>query len=243
MSGCNAATPHMDTHMAVHQPHSGGIQTKPDSAVFAPFDIVHTKIKTVGNEAVFHMSVSGIAGEIKPNPIGQLGGSDVYAYVWPTTMDSYVVGFERDAGILALVATSHPDFDDTPLYDENNDGDNANDGGLWHSHWVVLKPNEQCGEGALGVVDIPEGVKPRLPKTWPGFPILLDSPKWKPAFNADSIEIRVPFDDISVVTNARFDGVTAGLRVHQSIHAPLLCVVDVKKIASGDLSLPGTPNQ
>ncbi len=37
-----------------------------------------------------------------------------------------------------------------------------------------------------------------------------------------------------------FDGVTAGLRVSASAHQPLLCVVNVFDVASGDLSLPGT---
>jgi len=44
------------------------------------------------------------------------------------------VGFDPKSGILALTVTSHPDFDDTPLIDENNDGDPANDGKTWHSH-------------------------------------------------------------------------------------------------------------
>jgi hypothetical protein len=43
----------------------------------------------------------------------------------------------RKSGILALAVTAHPDFDDTPLFDENADGDPANDGKSWHSHWVV----------------------------------------------------------------------------------------------------------
>jgi hypothetical protein len=47
------------------------------------------------------------------------------------------------------------------------------------------------------------------------------------------LEVRVP----------RFDGVAAGLRVIASAHAPLLCVVDVFKVASGDLSLPGKVDQ
>jgi len=97
---------------------------------------------------------------------------------------------------------------------------------------VVLQPNEQCGEGALGVVDIPENVKPRLPKTWPGLPILLDSPGWSLTFDDKHVEVRVPFDDISIINNTYFDGVTAGLRVNQSVHAPLLCVINVMDIAS-----------
>lgn len=230
--------------VAAHEHHAGGIQTPknqtPESQrVLAPFDIIHTKVSTEGNVAIFHMAVSGNAGESKPTPTGKLASSNVFSYVWPTSIDSYEVGFERKAGILALAVTSHPDFDDTPLYDENSDGNTKNDGNVWHSHWVVLAPNEQCGKGALGVVDIPKGTKPRLPKTWPGLPILLDSPGWDPIFNAEALEVRVPFDDIGIVQDTNFDGVTAGLRVNQSVHAPLLCVVNVMDIASGDLSLPG----
>ncbi|WP_020406693.1 hypothetical protein [Hahella ganghwensis] len=226
-----------------HEHHSSGIQTKKSEAILAPFDIVHTRITTNKNVATFHMAVSGKAGDLKPSASGKLAGSEVFSYVWPTSLDSYEVGFEHNAGILALAVTSHPDFDDTPLFDENGDGDTGNDGNLWHSHWVVLQPNEQCGKGALGVVDIPKDAKPRLPKTWPGLPILLDSPGWNPTFNTETVEVRIPFDDIGVINEASFDGVTAGLRVNQSVHAPLLCVVDVMKVASGNLSLPGKSNQ
>lgn len=219
--------------------HAGGIATKASKAVKAPFDIVHTKISTKGNVAVFHMAVSGKAGASRPAKSGKLAGSSVFSYVWPTSMDPSVVGFEPKAGILAFAVTTHPDFDDTPLFDENGDGKFDNDGDLWHSHWVVLKPDAACGADALKVVDIPAGAKPRLPKTWPGLPILIDSPGWTPAFHKESVEVRVPFDDIGVVQAGTFDGVTAALRVNASVHEPLLCVVDVFKVASGDLSLPG----
>ncbi len=121
------------------------------------------------------MTTSGKSGAQKPAAHGSLGGAPVYAYVWPTSLDPSSVGFEAESGILALAATSHPDFDDTPLYDENGDGDLANDGDLWHSHWVVLTGNEACGEGALAVKDIAEGTAPKLPLTWPGLPIFIDS--------------------------------------------------------------------
>ncbi len=55
--------------------------------------------------------------------------------------------------------------------------------------------------------------------------------------------MRVPFDDIGIVKSTTFDGVTAGLRINQSVHAPLLCVVNIMDIASGDLSLPGEVNK
>ncbi|MGB4117247.1 MAG: hypothetical protein WBK51_11945 [Polaromonas sp.] len=226
--------------------HSGGIQSKAnkaDKAMKALFDIVHTRITTQGNVAIFHMHTSGKAGANKPTKTGKLAGSSVFSYVWPTSMDPSVVGFDAKSGILAFAATSHPDFDDTPLFDENGDGNPNNDGGVWHSHWVVLQPDEACGKGALKVVDIPEGAKPKLPKTWPGLPLLIDSPGWSPSFKGDVVEVRVPFDDIGVVNAASFDGVTAALRVNASMHSPLLCVVNVFKVASNDLSLPGKVNK
>lgn len=218
--------------------HHGGLATAADEAVHPEFDIVHTRIRVEGRTAVFHMGVSGRAGASRPSASGQLAGSTVFSYVWPTTLDPYSVGFERGAGLLAFAVTSHPDFDDTPLFDENGDGDPNNDGDLWHSHWVVLGPDEACGPGALKVIDIPEGAQPRLPKTWPGLPLLIDSPGYSPRFEGDSVEVRVPFEEIGDLEGMRFDGVTAALRVNASVHAPLLCVADVFKTGSGDLSLP-----
>ncbi len=229
------------TASLAHAPakHTDGIHSDSAKTVQAPFDIVHTKISSNGNIATFHIAVSGKAGASKAAKTGKLAGSSVFSYVWPTSLDPYLVGFEHNSGILAFAVTAHPDFDDTPLFDENGDGDPNNDGDLWHSHWVVLQPDQACGKDALKVVDIAEGSKPRLPKTWPGLPILIDSPGWTPVFNDNTLEVRVPFDDIGAVNVAGFDGVTAALRVNASVHSPLLCVADVFKIASGDLSLPG----
>ncbi|BBB26054.1 hypothetical protein [Amphritea japonica] len=225
--------------------HSGGIKAVEDTTgkTLPAFDIVHARVSTLNNIATFQMSVTAKAGSSKPTPTGELAGSSAFSYVWPTSLNSALVGFEDNAGILALAVTAHPDFDDTPLYDENADNNPNNDGNIWHSHWVVLEPNEQCGKGALGVVDIPEGSYPTLPKTWPGLPILLDSPGWDPIFNGATIEVKVAFNSADSIDSASYDGVTAGLRVNQSVHAPLLCVVDVKDIASGDLSLPGKVHQ
>jgi len=219
--------------------HDGGLGAEAGNAEPASFDVIHARIATEGPTAVFRMQLAGDAGAVRPDPTGQLGGAPVHAYVWPTTLDPATVGFALGAGILALAVTAHPDFDDTPLYDEDGDGDRGNDGRLWHSHWVVLGEAENCGEGALKVIDIPEGATPPLPATWPGLPILIDSPGWDPVFAGDTLEVRVAFDDIGAVQAARFDAVTSGLRVNANVHAPLLCVADVFDVASGDLSLPG----
>ena len=123
------------------------------------------------------------------------------------------------------------------MFDENGDGDLGNDGADWHSHWVVLVPNEDCGPGALGVRDIPDGQSPKMPTTWPGLPIFLDSPGFSPVFDGPEIKLTVALSED--VDGAAYDGVTSALKVNANVHAPLLCVTDVFDIASGDLSLPG----
>ena len=205
----------------------------------AAFDILAAHAHREGNTVTFHMTTNGVAGSDTPAAIGAVGGSDVWSYVWPTSLDPSVVGFEGGSGILAMAATSHPDFDDTPLFDENGDGDPSNDGVEWHSHWVVLTPTEGCGPGALAVRDIPEGSSPKLPATWPGFPIFLDSPGFTPLFDGAEISVNAGFSSDVDLARVAYDGVTAALRVNANIHSPLLCVTDVFDIASGDLSLPG----
>lgn len=232
-----AAVAHADASHAVHQ--KGAIASKADSSKTAAFDILAAHVHRNGRTVTFHMTTNGTAGSVKPEPAGQLAGAPVLSYVWPTSLDPSTVGFEGKTGILALAATSHPDFDDTPLYDEDGDGDPANDGTKWHSHWVVLTPTEQCGEGALGVRDIPEGETPAMPATWPGLPIFIDSPGFTPLFDGPEVKINVSFADANAIAGASYDGVTSALKVNANVHAPLLCVADVFDIASGDLSLPG----
>ncbi len=222
---------------ALHQ--EGAVTSAADETKTAAFDILAAHVHRDGRRVTFHMTTNGKAGAATPEPVGQLAGAPVWSYVWPTSLDPATVGFEGKTGILALAATSHPDFDDTPLYDEDNDGDLANDGGKWHSHWVVLTPTEACGPGALGVRDIAKGEKPAMPATWPGLPIFIDSPGFTPLFDGPDVMINVSFSDADTVAGASYDGVTSALVVNANLHAPLLCVADVFDVASGDLSLPG----
>ncbi len=217
----------------------GAILSDADTAKIASFDILAAHAHRKGNVVTFHMTTNGVAGADVPEATGEVGGANVLSYVWPTSLDPSAVGFEGGTGILAMAATSHPDFDDTPLYDENGDGDPGNDGIVWHSHWVVLTPTETCGPGALAVRDIPDGETPQLPATWPGFPIFLDSPGFTPLFDGPEIAVNVGFRSDVDLEGVAYDGATAALRVNANIHSPLLCVVDVFDIASGDLSLPG----
>lgn len=225
-----------DSH-AIHQ--TGAIKSDADMSKVAAFDILAAHVHRDAGKVTFHMTTRGVAGESRPEPTGSLGGASVWSYVWPTSLDPSAVGFEGNTGILALAATSHPDFDDTPLQDENRDGDPGNDGADWHSHWVVLTPNDTCGPGALSVRDIREGETPKLPATWPGLPLFIDSPGMIPAFDGPEISVTVALDDTGIAQGASFDGVTSALLVNADVHAPLLCVSDVFDVASGDLSLPG----
>lgn len=212
------------------------LPSKPD---VAPFDLVMTTVRRQGKQLVFVERVAARAGAVRPAATGKLAGSEVFSYVWPTSLDPATVGFEEKTGTLALAATAHPDFDDTPRDDENGDGDPKNDGDLWHSHWVVLTPDDACGAGALKVRDIPAGATPKLPPTWPGLPLFIDSPGYEPEITGGEIRVAVPLAALGFPETFAFDGVTAALRVNGSVHSPLLCVVDVFDVASGKLTLPG----
>jgi len=227
------------TSSHAHNKHHGHIQAPVSKKVTTEFDIVHAKIVTQGSHLIFQQAVTGKAGSKQPQKNGQLAGAEVYSYVWPTSLNSAAVGFEADQGILALALTVHPDFDDTPLYDEDGDGNKTNDGDKWHSHWVVLVPDNACGEGALKVKDIVQGSSPKLPVTWPNLPLFIDSPGFDFSLEQSEVLVRVPLSALGFPESFSFDGVTAGLKINQQVHAPLLCVTDVFDVASGDLSLPG----
>lgn len=198
------------------------------------FDITRAGATTTGRLTTFMMELAGVAGSVKPEPIGRLEGAKVQSYVWPTGLDPSVVGFGKGTGILSLAITAHPDFDDTPLFDENGDGNPTNDGAGWHSHWVVLVKDSACGAG-LKVRDVSPGVD-LLPATAPGLPIALDSPGMSPILDGRTATITVP---VSGGESGSFDAVTAELQINEAGSAPLLCVSDVHDVASGDLSLPG----
>ncbi|MCU0465137.1 MAG: hypothetical protein MUF38_11270 [Anaerolineae bacterium] len=220
--------------------HDDGVPVHTDESegVTAEADIVYAQVVSIGGNLIFQMVVVGEAGANIPEPTGDLAGAPVVSYVWPTSLDSAAVGFEPGQGILALAVTSHPDFDDTPLWDEDGDDDPANDGAVWHSHWVVLVEDEACAAG-LKVQDIEEGSEPALPATWPGLPLLIDSPGYAVELYGSEVVVSVPRSALSEADSFSFDGVTAGLQVNADLHSPLLCVTGVDDIASGDLSLPG----
>jgi hypothetical protein len=188
---------------------------------------------------IWEITVSGNAGKTTPTPVGQMNGAPVLGYVFPTTLKPTDVGFNQTDGIVALALTSHPDFDDTPLWDENSDTNYANDGVIWHPHWVILTKDDRVG-GGLSVKEFDkDDKKVILPPTNPGMPMYMDSPGFQVITNKNTIKVIVPDYRMNNNTDFSYDGVTCYMEVNtEKKDKPLLGVYEVFGVASGDLSLP-----
>ena len=188
---------------------------------------------------IFSILVKGQAGATYPEAVGQLNGAPVLGYVFPTSLKPTDVGFSDTEGIVALALTSHPDFDDTPLWDENLDRDYANDGKVWHPHWVVLAPDERV-KGGLAVKQFdPDDTTISLPPTNPGMPMYMDSPGFQVVTKGNRISVIVPTYRMNRKTSFQYDGVAAYMEVNtENPDFPMLGVYAVYSVASGDLSLP-----
>lgn len=188
---------------------------------------------------IFEIEVDGEAGATMPAPVGALDGAPVLGYVIPTSLAPEAVGFVAPEGIVALAVTAHPDFDDTPFWDESLDGDYTNDGALWHAHWVLVGPDERV-PGGLAVLDAATESETRiLPPTAPGLPLYLDSPGFTVQTDGATMRVFVPAPRIAAEPDFSFDAASAYLQVNASEpDRPMLGVYDVYGVLSGDLSLP-----
>lgn len=188
---------------------------------------------------VFEQQLAEFVGSTLPQPVGQLDGAPVLGYVFPTTLSPSEVGFGEVDGILALAVTSHPDFDDTPLWDEDNDANYANDGVIWHSHWVVLAADARVS-GGLSVVEFDASDDDVvMPPTNPGMTIYLDSPGFSVVSDQNILRVLVPAQRVNHNTDFNFDAVTAYMEVNTSDRSrPTLGVYEIYSVGSGDLSLP-----
>jgi hypothetical protein len=190
----------------------------------------------------FEITVLGNAGATKPTAIGKLDMAPVLAYVFPTTLKSEDVGFNPTEGIVALALTSHPDFDDSPLWDENADGKFDNDGIVWHPHWVVLVEDKRV-KGGLAVKEYKPADKVSKPTTAPDMPMYMDSPGFPVTTEAHKIRVSVATYRIKNKVQFNYDAVTCYLEVSapaagMSKDKPMLGVINVFSILSKNLSLP-----
>lgn len=219
-------------------------QTTPSINPIAPspaLEIQSTRVRYLDDLEllVFEQQLSDAVGSTLPQPAGQLDGAPVLGYVFPTTLKPEDVGFSPTDGIVALAVTSHPDFDDTPLWDENNDRNYANDGVIWHTHWVVLAPDNRV-PGGLSVREFPQGdTSVVLPPTNPGMAMYIDSPGFAVVTEQNVLRVLVPTQRVNHVADFNFDAVTAYMQVNTSnTDRPMLGVYKVYSVGSGDLSLP-----
>lgn len=189
----------------------------------------------------FEIVVSGIAGNTLPEPVGKLDMAPVLGYVIPTTLKPEDVGFSPTEGILAMAITSHPDFDDTPLWDENRDNNFSNDGIIWHPHWVVLVKDSRV-PGGLSVKDHKKADKVTKPKTAADMPMYMDSPGYPVVSSGNTIRMAVPVYHVNNKVNFNFDVVTCYMQVSapegEAMDKPMLGVYNVFQVLSKDLSLP-----
>lgn len=188
---------------------------------------------------VFEQQVAGTAGATTPKARGQMDGAPVLGYVFPTNLSPTDVGFGDTEGIVALAVTSHPDFDDTPLWDENLDRNYENDGVIFHTHWVVLTEDDRV-PGGLAVKEFrTEDASVVLPPTNPGLPMYMDSPGHAVVLRGNALRVLVPATRVNNRLDFNFDAVTAYMEVNTSDDArPMLGVYEVYDVLSGDLSLP-----
>ena len=207
------------------------------------FQIKEVQVSHMANlgVTVWEISVTGKAGNTTPTKVGQLDGAPVLGYVFPTSLKPTDVGFSATEGIVALALTSHPDFDDTPLWDENSDKIFDNDGVVWHPHWVVLNQDARV-KGGLAVKQFKKADEAVvLPPTNPGMPMYMDSPGFPVTTTGNTITVVVPSYRMNHQTNFNYDGVAAFMKVNTSNdQLPMLGVYEVFSVASGDLSLPYT---
>lgn len=194
----------------------------------------------------FEIRVQGKAGRSVSKAAGQMHGAPVDGYVFPTTLKSEDIGFSATEGIVALALTAHPDFDDTPLWDEDGDGDYANDKIVWHPHWVVLVEDKRVA-GGLSVKEFSAGDPAVvLPKTNPGMPMYMDSPGFQVVTEGNAIRVAVPDYRVRFKTDFKFDAVgaymqidTGGAATHAAAGSmPMLGVYKVYSVLSKKLTLP-----
>lgn len=191
------------------------------------FDIQNADVRREGDFLFFRMTLRSNAGTSLPPRTGKFLGSQMFAYIWPTSADSAAAGFPRGQGLLALALVSHPD-----LVEKNGNMEFSVD---WHPHWMVLVPAMGCGPFGLRIV---EG-QPVAPGA---LPLLTKVASLPSAMAGPMIEVRVPAGQLGDPATLRFDGMTAAIIATNATPAPLMCVRPID-VASGRLVLQGTVTQ
>ena len=176
----------------------------------------------------FSINVEGSAGQTVPKspwPSERRGrfGLCVCHRTWiPKWLASV-----RQKAYVALAVTSQPDFDDTPLWDEDMDGDYANDGVVYHTHWVVLGEDTRVPGGLSVVAAEKASLADLLPPTNPGMPMYMDSPGFEVRLHEHELSVFVPQTRLHHQGPFKYDAVSAFLKVSTKGEGPMLGVYRV----------------
>lgn len=185
---------------------------------------------------VFQLRLAGQAGGTAPATRGSFDRAPVLAYLFPTSLKPGDVGFDVVPGTVTLAITSHPDFDNTPLWDENIDGNYKNDGAVYQAHWMILT-NDQRVPGGLAVREV-EQADAKLPPTSPEMDLYLDSPGFGVVTDRDTLRVLVPIRRINNQIDFRYDAATAYLEMNTSDPSrPRLGVYRFYSVLGGELNL------
>lgn len=161
---------------------------------------------------IFQMGLKGQAGQTKPEAIGQRDGAPILAYLFYTDLLPKTVGFENAHGTLALAVMCHPDFDCTPLWDENMDGVYTNDGAMYQTCWIVLSGS---GPDGAGMSVARSDSSQALPPTACMPPLCMDSPGFNVVLDGDELRVAVPTRRIAGNTTVGVHASTALLHLHE----------------------------
>ncbi|HZR80773.1 MAG TPA: hypothetical protein VFD92_06730 [Candidatus Binatia bacterium] len=214
---------------------SGVAATAPDQTDDLDVATAHVTLLADLDLLVFEQEVKGTAGGTVPKRRGAVNGAAVLAYLFPTTLAPDEVGFGGKDGIVTLAVTSHPDFDDTPLWDETGNRKLDDDGAAWHAHWLLLVPDRRAAGGFRVRENDAAGA---VPSTAPAMPIAIDSPGFAVVMHGSTLRVLVPADRVQKDTNFTFDAMTAYLQMSSAPGTPALGVYRVYDSLSGAGKMP-----
>jgi len=191
-------------------------------------------------ELVLSIKVKGKAGATTPDSLGKMDGAGIVSYLFLTDLKSEDIGFGKTDGIVALALTSHPDFDLSPLWDENNNGVYSDDGSTWQSHWVILTKEERVG-GGYAVKELnKEDPTIKLPSTAAlNVPLYMDSPGFQVVTKDHTIKVVIPSYRINNKIDLKFNAVTCYMTYNiTDPNLPRLGIRNIYYKASEEIQFP-----
>lgn len=203
------------------------------------FNIVSSKLtyNSELEEIVISLKVKGTAGATTPDSLGKLNGSGILTYLFMTSLNPMDVGFGETEGMVALAVASHPDVDYSPLWDENNNGNYADDGKHWQAHWILLVKDERV-KGGYSVKEIKNNTAINMPTTAAyNVPLYLDSPGFQVITKNNTVKVVIPVGRINRKTNFQFEIVTGYMLFNTTDNSlPMLGLVNVYDRSSKEVT-------